>query len=81
MTAGGPVFFLTHSTIVFSVLPPLYSDTVPLRNHFKEGNPRTEYVSASSSSTVASTLINVIRGECATSVTAAFSYSGASALQ
>jgi hypothetical protein len=36
---GGPVFFLNQETISGAVLPPLYSDGVPLTKNFKVGYP------------------------------------------
>lgn len=68
-----------HKTKI-KCLPP-YSIGTPFLKNFSVGYPLTEYSSASSASSVASTLANLMLDFWFSKLLAAFAYSGAKALQ
>jgi len=82
-SAGGPVFFFNQFTKSSAILPAVNSTGAlsDPRKNFIVGKPDTTYFSASSFSTVASTLARRLSEPSAFNAFAAFAYSGANALQ
>mmetsp|Transcript_9262 Transcript_9262/g.56400 ORF Transcript_9262/g.56400 Transcript_9262/m.56400 type:complete len:244 (+) Transcript_9262:1795-2526(+) len=83
-TEAGPACFVTYLTIPAASLGPSYSmGSCPFLKIFKVGNPRMPYLLAIALffSSAASNLARCNGGSSVLSSAAAFSYSGASALQ